>query len=55
MIISKAHGQSIKEVGIDLRQEYYSHTVCNLLRSWFCKRLTYTVAHREKKKKISVL
>jgi hypothetical protein len=46
MIINTAEGQYLKEVGIDLREEYFFH-ICGLLKSWFCKRLTYTGTQRK--------
>jgi hypothetical protein len=45
---SKDQGQSLKEVGIDLREECFSMW---LVESWFCKSLTYSGTPMEKRNK----
>jgi hypothetical protein len=48
MIINKAQGQSLKEVGTDLTEEmFFTQFIHGLLKSWFCKMLTYADTHRK--------
>jgi hypothetical protein len=43
--ISRAQGQSLKELCIDLRQECFPHML--LTENWFCRRFTHSGAKRK--------